>query len=47
MKNKEEKYRLMTNNCMDAVQDVVQGDKGTKTGINLPSDNWTPKPNSY
>lgn len=44
---KDEKYRLFTNNCVDAIQDVVQGDKGINTGIELPSDNWTPKPNSY
>jgi len=41
--NQEEKYHLITNNCVDAVQDVVEGG----TNIDLPSDNWTPKPNSY
>lgn len=45
--NGTEQYRLMTNNCVDAVQDAVQGDKGIKTGITLPSDATTPKPNSY
>jgi hypothetical protein len=45
--NKEEKYRLISNNCVDAVQDAVQGNKGLSTDINLPSDSWTPKPNSY
>ncbi len=45
--NNDEKYHLITNNCVDAVQDVVQGDKGISTKIELPSDTWTPKPNSY
>lgn len=45
--NKSEKYRLLSNNCVDACQDAVQGDKGSKTGIILPSDATTPKPNSY
>jgi hypothetical protein len=44
---KDEKYRLFTNNCVDAIQDVVKGNKGIDTGIELPSDNWTPIPNSY
>lgn len=44
---KNEKYRLLTNNCVDAIQDVVQGDKGINTGISLPGDAFTPKPNSY
>lgn len=45
--NGTEQYRLLTNNCVDAVQDAVQGDKGTKTGITFPSDATTHKPNSY
>lgn len=43
---KKETYNMYTNNCVDAAQDVVEGTKGTSTGISLPSD-WDPRPNEY
>lgn len=44
--NKKEEYNVYFNNCTDAVQDVVEGSKGVKTGITLPTD-YNPQPNSY
>lgn len=40
--NKDKKYNLYTNNCVDACQDIIE----KNTDINLPSD-YNPKPNSY
>lgn len=45
-RTKKEEYNVYTNNCTDAVQDVVEGAKGIKTGITLPTD-VDPRPNEY
>lgn len=44
--SKKEEYNVYTNNCVDATQDVVEGTKGIKTGITLPTDT-DPRPNEY
>ena len=45
-KTQKEKYNVYTNNCRNAAQDVVEGTKGTKTGISLPN-SIDPRPNEY
>ena len=44
--SKKEKYNVYTNNCADAVKDIVEGNKGNNTGIELPTI-YDPRPNSY
>ena len=45
-KTNNEEYNVYTNNCTDAVQDVVEGTKAIETGISLPNDT-DPRPNEY